>query len=122
MTRLTVSAAAILLLLTACDKPRASSTVSPKQAAEIVQQAYATADAATKQAVASLSESMRKEDFEQAVISLTAIRAKPATTPEQHRAIIQSAQAIEMNLINRINAGDKNAERAYQLMKELKRN
>jgi len=76
----------------------------------------------TKQAVATLSDSMRKGDYEQAVVSLMTIRAKAATTPEQQQAVIQSAQAIEMNLINRMNAGDKNAERAYQLMKELKRN
>jgi|SRR3954469_21364550 short-subunit dehydrogenase len=122
MTRKVILAAAFLLLLTACNKRTTSTARSPKQAAELVQQAYASADSATKQAVASLSESMRKEDFEQAVISLTTIRAKSATTPEQQQAIIQSAQAIEMNLINRMNAGDKNAERAYQLMKELKRN
>jgi hypothetical protein len=122
MTRTLIAFTALLLLVTACNKPTASNTPSPKQAADQVQQAYASADNATKQAVASLSESMRKEDFEQAVISLTTIRAKPATTPEQQQAIIQSAQAIEMNLISRINAGDKKAERAYQLMKELKRN
>ena len=111
-----------VLLLAACSKSPELSAPSPQQAADRVQQAYASADADMKQAVANLSESMRKEDFERAVVSLTTIRAKPAATAEQQQAIIQSAQAIEMNLISRINAGDKNAERAYQLMKELKRN
>jgi outer membrane protein assembly factor BamD (BamD/ComL family) len=122
MKGITLPLVAALFLLTACNKPTASAP-SPQQAAERVQQAYATADdVMTKQAVANLSDSMKKGDFEQAVVSLTTIRARPATTPEQQQAIIQSAQAIEMNLINRMNAGDKNAERAYQLLKELKRN
>jgi hypothetical protein len=111
-----------VLLLAACSKSPESSAPSPQQAADRVQEAYASADADLKQAVASLSESMRKENFEQAVVSLTTIRAKPAATPEQQQAIIESSQAIEMNLINRMNAGDENAKRAYQLMKELKRN
>ena len=117
-----VFTAFIALLLTACGKSIESSAPSPQKAAERVQQAYANADSDIKQAVASLSESMLKEDFEQAVISLTTIRSRPAATPEQQQAIVQSAQAIEMNLISRMNAGDKNAQRAYQLMQELKRN
>jgi outer membrane protein assembly factor BamD (BamD/ComL family) len=122
MRRTASALVATLFLLTACNKPSASAP-SPHQAAERVQQAYASADdSMTKQAVATLSDSMRKGDYEQAVVSLMTIRAKAATTPEQQQAVIQSAQAIEMNLINRMNAGDKNAERAYQLMKELKRN
>ena len=86
-----------------------------------MQSAYAGADPITKQSITNMSEAMRKGDYEQAVMSLTTVRSVPASTPEQHEAVIQSARAIEADLIQRMAAGDKNAERAYQLLKELKR-
>ena len=112
---------ALTLALVGCSKEAGPSTASTQQAVERVQNAYAAADPATKQTITNMSEAMRKGDYEQAVMSLTTVRSVPASTPEQHEAVIQSARAIEADLIQRIAAGDKNAERAYQLMKELKR-
>jgi hypothetical protein len=37
-------------------------------------------------------------------------------------AIHHSAVAMEAKLVNAMDAGDENAKRAYQLLKELKRN
>jgi hypothetical protein len=113
---------ALALGLCACGKNESSSTPTPQQAVARVQEAYAGADPATKQVIASMSEAVDKGEYDRAVISLTTLRSAPATTPEQQGAVIQSAQAIEAKLLRAIEAGDKNAERAYQLMKEMKRN
>ena len=112
---------ALTLLLLGCGKETGQSTASTQQAVDRVQNAYAAADPLTKQSITNMSEAMRKGDYEQAVMSLSSVRSVPASTPEQHEAVIQSARAIEADLIQRMAAGDKNAERAYQLMKELKR-
>ena len=115
-----VSAGAILLC--ACGKTEGAAVSSPQQAVTRVQEAYSGADATTKQVITSMSDAVNKGDYEQAVVSLTTLRSVPATTPEQQGAVIDSARAIEAKLLRAIEAGDKNAERAYQLMKEMKRN
>lgn len=112
-------AGAILLLFAACGKSPPS---SPPQAAAQLEQAFANADPSTKQMAAAVSESLRKGEFETAVVTMTTIRSAPAVTPEQHQAIINSAVALEDRLIKAMSAGDKNAERAYQLLKEMKKN
>jgi hypothetical protein len=113
---------AATLILAACGKSEVASTPAPKEAVAKVQQAYAGADPATKQVITSMSDAVNKGDYEQAVVSLTTLRSVPATTPEQQGAVIDSARAIEAKLLRAIESGDKNAERAYQLMKEMKKN
>ena len=119
---LSFGSAIAALVFIACGKPSDSSTPSAQQAVARVEQAYAGADPATKATIATMADAMKKGDYEQAVVSLTTIRSAQAKTPEQQEAIVQSAQAIEAKLLRAMEAGDKNAERAYQLMKELKRN
>jgi outer membrane lipopolysaccharide assembly protein LptE/RlpB len=109
-------------LFAACGKSEVANTPAPKEAVAKMQEAYAGADPATKQVITSMSDAVNKGDYEQAVVSLTTLRSVPATTPEQQGAVIESARAIEANLLRAIEAGDKNAERAYQLMKEMKKN
>ena len=125
MTRFVLNCAATLataLLLAACGKSEVANAPAPKEAVAKVQAAYSGADAATKQLITSMSDAVNKGDYEQAVVSLTTLRSVPATTPEQQGAVIDSARAIEAKLLRAIESGDKNAERAYQLMKEMKKN
>jgi hypothetical protein len=95
---------------------------TPEQAASQIEQAFAAADTRTKDLATAVSEALRKNDYENAVVSLQTIRANNGITPEQRTAIYGSAVTLEARLISAMQSGDKNAERAYELLKTLKRN
>ena len=95
---------------------------TPEQAASQMEQAFASADAKTRELAAATSEALRKSEYENAVVSLQTMRASQETTPDQRRAVYNSAVTLEARLISAMESGDKNAERAYQLLKELKKN
>ena len=114
----------LLLLLTACSKQSKEDLAiarTPKEAASQIDQAFVAANAATKQAAAAASEALRKGDYEQAVVSLQVVRSSPEITVEQGFAIHSSTVAMEARLISAMESGDKNAERAYQLLKAMKK-
>jgi hypothetical protein len=95
---------------------------TPEQAASQVEEAFASANAKLKELASAMSESLRKNEYETAVVSLQTIRGAAEVTPEQRLAVYSSALTLEARLISAIEAGDKNAERAYQLLKALKKN
>jgi hypothetical protein len=111
----------VSLLFSACSESSSPSS-NTQQAAAQIEQAFANADASTKQAVGSVSDALRKGEYDRAVVSLTTIRSQPATTPEQQQAIQNSAVTLEAQLIRAMEAGDQKAKATYQLLKELKRN
>ncbi len=94
---------------------------TPEQAASQIEQAFSGADAKTKQLADAVSEALRKNEFENAVVSLQTIRGNEEISPDQRLAIYSSAVTLEARLISAMEGGDKNAERAYQLLKALKR-
>jgi hypothetical protein len=105
------------LTLMGCGK-----STNAKQAAVEIEKAFANADAATKQNAVVVSQSMREGQFDQAVVSLTAIQAQRGTTPEQLQAIQNSSIALQDELIRRMEAGDEKAKAAYKLLQEMRRN
>ena len=127
MRRIVEATSALLLTLamTGCGQsPDAEAGIAktPEQAASQMEQAFASSDAKTRELAAAMSEALRKSEYENAVISLQTMRANQEITPDQRMAIYSSAVTLEARLINAMTSGDKNAERAYQLLKELKRN
>jgi outer membrane murein-binding lipoprotein Lpp len=94
---------------------------SPEQAASQIEQAFSDADNATRQVAAAASEALRKGEYEKAIVSLETVRDAPDVTPDQGLAIYNSTVALEQRLISAMEAGDKNAERAYQMLKAFKR-
>lgn len=123
--RISALIAVATLALYGCGKsPEAEAGLAgtPEQAASQVEQAFAESDAKTKSLATAVSEALRKNDYENAVVSLQTIRANDGITPEQRTAIYGSAVTLEARLISAMQAGDKNAERAYELLKTLKRN
>jgi hypothetical protein len=117
--------AALTLCMAGCSKSTEAETgitKTPEQAASQMEQAFADADAKTRELAAATSEALRKSEFENAVVSLQTMRASQEITPDQRRAVYNSAVTLEARLISAMESGDKNAERAYQLLKELKRN
>jgi hypothetical protein len=122
---LTILALLTMIALCGCRKSaeaEAGMAKTPEQAASQMEQAFAAADARTRELATAMSEALRKSEYENAVVSLQTIRASEQTTPEQRLAIYSSALTLEARLISAMQSGDKNAERAYQLLKELKKN
>ena len=115
----------VAFALNGCNKsPDAEAGIAktPEQAASQMQQAFASSDAKTKELADAVSEALRKNEYENAVVSLQTMRGNQEITPDQRMAIYSSAVTLEARLISAMESGDKNAERAYQLLRELKRN
>lgn len=117
----------VIALLTGCGKSQEDSVGgalprNPKEAASQIEQAFTQAPAEIKQAAGVASTALRGGDYEKAVVSLMTVRSSDKLTLEQGLAVHRSMVAMEGRLIRAIEAGDKNAERAYQLLKQLKRN
>ena len=112
-----------LLFFSGCGGSKDESTVAktPAQAASQLEQAFSSGDSATKQVVSAASEALRKGDFEKAIVSLETVRSAPDVTVDQGIAIYSSTVILEQRLLSAIEAGDKNAERAYQMLKAFKR-
>ncbi len=94
---------------------------TPKEAAAHLDQAFANAPADAKQSAAAASEALKAGDFAKAIVSLEATKSSPSVTLDQGLAIHSSTLLLESQLISAIQAGDKNAERAYELLKAMKR-
>jgi thioredoxin-like negative regulator of GroEL len=95
---------------------------SPKEAAAQVEQVFQTAPPEVQQTVELASQGLVSGEYEQAVVSLQALRARENLTFEQGMAVHNSMVAMEAELIRAIEAGDPRAKQAYETLKRLKRN
>ena len=118
---------ALLLALNGCGKPSADSTPTgtppkPKEAASQLQQAFVSANVEVKNTANVASEALRTANYEKAIESLQTIKARQNLTFEQGMAVYNSERALEARLIAGMSAGDANAKRAYELLKQIRRN
>ena len=118
---------ALFLALDGCGKPPADATPTatppkPNEAASQLQRAFVSADVEVKNTANVASEALRTANYEKAIDSLQTIKARQNLTFEQGMAIYNSERALEARLIAGINAGDPNAKRAYELLKQRRRN
>ena len=119
-----IALSVVTLVFGGCGKsPDAAAGIAktPEQAASQVEQAFAGADSKMKELANATSEALRKNEYENAVTSLRALHGSESLSPEQRVATYSSSVTLEARLISAMQAGDKNAERAYQLLKALKR-
>ena len=118
--------AALLLGLGACrksDEDQAYKAVrTPKEAAAQLEQAFADASPDAKQNAGLAAQAMRSGDYEKAVMSLQALRRSGSVNLQQGLAIQGTIVALETTLIEAMDAGNANAKRAYELLKQMKRN
>ena len=116
----------LMLAQTGCGKSTSNTDFkiasTPKEAASQLEQAFQSAPAQVKEPATAAAAAMRSGEFEKAVVSLQLIRQGEAVTLDQGLAIHSSVVALEARLINAAAAGDPNAKRAYELLKQLKRN
>ncbi|MCC6823972.1 MAG: hypothetical protein V9H26_28900 [Verrucomicrobiota bacterium] len=116
----------LFLAVSGCSKADKEITVAatpppPKEAASQLQQAFTGANAEVKQTAKVASEALETANYEQAVQSLTVIKARENLTLQQGTAVYNSEMALEAKLIAGVQAGDPNAIRAYELLKKSKR-
>lgn len=118
---------ALLILASGCNKSAKEITVAatpppPKEAAAQIQQAFISASQEVRDTASVFSQSLQNANYEQAIQSLQAIKARENLTLQQGTAVYNSEMALEARLIAGIQAGDLNAQRAYDLLKKSKRN
>ena len=118
---------ALLLALNGCGKSPADTTPTatppkPKEAASQLQQAFVSANVEVKNTANVASEALRTANYEKAIESLRTIKARQNLTFEQGMAIYNAERALEARLIAGMSAGDSNAKRAYELLKQSRRN
>ena len=119
-------AAAGMILLNGCGQSREAVEGvprNPKQAASQLQRVFETASPEVKRDATVASEALRQGDYPKAIVTLQVLRSGQGQklTFEQGLAIHNSAVAMEAKLVSAMDAGDENARRAYQLLKDLKR-
>lgn len=119
--------AGLLVLSSGCSKQEAETAPTatppkPKEAAAQLQQAFTGASAEVKTTAEAASQAIRTANYEQAIKSIQAIKARQNLTMEQGMAVYNTERALEANLIAGIGAGDPNAKRAYELLKKSRRN
>jgi hypothetical protein len=95
---------------------------TPKEAAELMDQAFASADAQKKAQAAAASQALKNLEYEKAVISLQLLKKEGNLTAEQGVAVHRSMVSLEAKIIDAIDAGNENAKRAYEQLKKARRN
>jgi hypothetical protein len=115
------------VLVTGCSKSGSSTSGStpattPKEAASQLQQAFSTSTPEVKTAATTASQALRTADYGQAVQALDTIKAKKDLTAEQTMVVHESEAAMEMRLLQAIEAGDPKAKQAYEQLKKRRRN
>jgi len=118
-------AAAVLLAEPGCsqrDNGRIEA-VAPKEAASSLEQAFQSAPPAVQDNVRLVSDAMRRGAYDQAVMSLQAVKEQSENvTVDQGMAMHGAVVSMESQLIQAIQSGDPKAARAYELLRALKRN
>lgn len=97
------------------DLPIAS---TPKAAASQLDQVFTSANAEVKNDAKVASEALRTADYDKAIDSLQALKARQNLTFEQGMAVYNSTVSLEGKLIAAMEAGDPNAKRAYERLKK----
>jgi hypothetical protein len=105
----------------ATESPSAAPVTKPAEAATQLQQAFVSAPAEVKQTATAASEALRAADYEAAMRSLQAMKARQDLTPQQSMAVHESSAALEARLIAAMERGDPNAKRAYEQLRRSRR-
>ena len=117
--------AALMLAVCSCSKstsddvPTAS---TPKAAASQLEQVFTSATVEVRNDSKVAAEALRSADYEKALESLQALKARQNLTFDQGMAVYNSMVSLEGKLIAAIEAGDPNAKRAYERLKASRRN
>ena len=96
--------------------------LAPKEAASQLQQAFKIADVEVRRTADASSEALKAGNYEEAVQSIQSIKAHKNLTVDQGTAVYNAEVALEAKLISGVSSGDPKAARAYELLRESRRN
>ena len=99
-----------------------ASPPKPKEAATQLQQAFVAAEPELKDTAAFASKALQTADYDAAMQSLEAVKARGNLTFEQGMAVQNSMIALEAKLVAAADAGDPAAKAAYERLKKSRRN
>ena len=117
----------VVCAVSGCGKSGDAAPVSdtppkPAQAAQQIQQVFQTANPEIKSQADAISKALQQATYEQAIQTIQTIKARPNLNVEQGMAIYNTERSLESTLLAGVAAGDKNAIRAYELLKKSHRN
>lgn len=92
--------------------------LKPAKAVSQLQQAFAGAPAEVQQPVQLASQALQSTNYEQAIQSVRALRARRDLTADQSLAIYSCSRTLEDRVIAAMVAGDPNAKRAYEMLRK----
>lgn len=121
MKRLIGLMAVVMVAMTGCGPRDDSGEVStPAQAASQLDRVFAGAPENFRKAAADASGALAEGDLGRAVESLGALRSSEGVTVDQGLVVHNTLVMLEATLIERSEAGDAEARRAYALLKQMK--
>lgn len=125
-------ALSLTVLLTACSKDSQSGspaseliTAPPKNTSEAAGQletVFAEAPPLVKANAEDAGQALKTKDYEQAVIIVHALQNQENLTHEQGLAARNTMVTLQKDLIRAMEAGDTNAQKAFERLRELHRN
>lgn len=110
-----------LLAMAGCgQRDETGPAADPQQAASQLDRAFSGAPENFRSAAADASGALQSGDYGRAVESLGVLRASEGVTVDQGLAVHNSMVMLESRLLERIESGDVEAQKAYALLKRLK--
>jgi uncharacterized protein YicC (UPF0701 family) len=117
-------AAALLLPGLGCRKsstePDLKAPRSTKEAAAQLEATFANEDAETKAQASQAAAALRQGQYEKAILTLQTMRARQGASLKQGLAVHNSLVSLEVAIVEAMDAGNQDAKRAYQLLRQLK--
>lgn len=112
--------AAIGCSRSADDEPKPVPVPTLAEAESKLQETLASAPAEVKSLAATALETLRVANYEKAMESLQALKARKDLTPEQYMAVHESEVVMVDKMIAAMQAGDANAKRAHEAYQKTK--
>ncbi len=103
------------------DGPGPVPVPTPAEAESQLQQAFGNAPVEVKNPAAAASPALRGADYEKAVQSLLAMKARKDLTTQQYMAAHEFEVAMVERIATAMQAGDTGAKRAYEAYQKSKR-
>ncbi len=105
------------LLLIGCGKKETVQVQSPAKAASQMEQAFASADAETKESARAVASALKANDYEKAYVVLQTIQYRPSLTYEQSLAARDSMFSLQKQLAEASLRGDTNAQNVIEMIR-----
>jgi PBP1b-binding outer membrane lipoprotein LpoB len=106
-----------VLVLAGCSNDSGPPPSAPAKAADKLKSAFTAADARIQNVIESASKALKEAKYDQAYLSLEAVKSERNLTPQQMAAVQESMQSLQSALSEAIVRGDSNALRTVLLIR-----